>query len=354
MASSHDPSRYSPTHSARRPRRSPTPATLRPLSSAYTGVPERPSLAVFLDHWLAHVAWARLRFSTARTYAGVVANIIVPVLGRRKVRSLTAADIEKAGLVWQHARVTRWMRRKAVEVLRSALNHAVALALCEVNVARRTRIPRKQGRPPVWLELAAARRLIRDVRGHPLECAYTLAIALGLRRGEITGLTWGDVHLAQRRLQVRWTRTEYEGGTRLTAPKTAASRRTLAMPELVFRSLRDQLGRERAKARRAGAEVRPEDAVLTTRNRRPYSSGYLYQDLRRRLGRLGLPAMRLHDLRHTAASLMLAEGVPPRTVMEMMGHRNLEVTMLIYGHTSLDQQRKAAMAVDRAFRRRRT
>jgi integrase len=244
------------------------------------------------------------------------------------------------------------MRRKAVEVLRSALNHAVALGLCEVNVARRTPIPRKKGRPPVWLELDAARRLLRDVQGHPLETAYTLAIALGLRRGEVLGLTWADVSLAERRLQVRWTRTEYEGGTRLTAPKTAASRRTLAIPELVLRSLRDQLARERTKARRVGAEIRPEDAVLTTRTRRPYACGYFYQDLKKRLARLELPPMRLHDLRHTAASLMLAEGVPPRTVMEMMGHRNLEVTMLIYGHTSLDQQRKAAVALDRAFRRR--
>lgn len=62
--------------------------------------------------------------------------------------------------------------------------------------------------------------------------------------------------------------------------------------------------------------------------------------------------MRFHDLRHTAASLMLAEGVPPRTVMEMMGHRNLAVTMLIYGHTNLRHQREAADRLDRALRRR--
>lgn len=325
---------------------------LRPLASAYTGVPERPTVAAFLDHWLAHVAWPRLRFTTARTYAGVVGNLVAPVLGRMRIRTLKTAHLEKAQLVWQQAGVPASMRRKAIEVLRSALNHAVALGLCATNAARRASIPPKGNRPPCWLELRSARALLDDVRGHGLECAYVLAVCLGLRRGEILGLTWGDIDLSRRQLQVRWNRTEFEGGTRLTAPKTAASRRTLALPTLVVEALRKQQAGERSKARRAGATLRKEDPVLTTRTRRPYWTSYFHFDLRNRLARMGLPPMRFHDLRHTAVSLMLAEGVPPRTVMEMMGHRNLAVTMLIYGHTNLEHQRKAVKAVDRALRRR--
>ena len=119
------------------------------------------------------------------------------------------------------------------------------------------------------------------------------------------------------------------------------------------RSLRDQWRRETNKARKAGATVRPSDPVLTTRTRRPHWTAYLHVELKKRLKDLGLPPLRYHDLRHTAASLMLAEGISPRTVMEMLGHRNLEVTMFVYGHVNLRHQHVAAAAVDRALAGRR-
>lgn len=323
------------------------------VSSRLIGLPRTPTVARFLDFWLAHVAWSHLRFSTARTYSSVVVHIVSPTLGHLRVSRLKAEDVARAELVWQQAGVTLWMRRKAVEVLRSALNQAVALGLCKENVAQRARLPRKRSRAPAWLDLNGVRALLADVRGHPLEAAYALATCLGLRRGEVAGLTWADVDLDSSRLTVNWNRVEWEHGTRLMVPKTAASRRALAMPGPVLKALRSQRARENAKARARGEVLRTGDPVLTTRNRRPYSTGYLYQDLRRRLERLGLPRMRFHDLRHTAASLLLGEGVPPRTVMEMMGHRNLAVTMLIYGHANLDQQRAAVATLDRAFRRHR-
>lgn len=323
-----------------------------PLSSAITGLPLRPTLGAFLNHWLAHVAWARLRFTTARTYAGVVVHVIDPVLGSLRVRALSSVHLEQAQLAWQRAGVKPSMRRKAIEVLRSALNHAVALGLMDENVAKRARVPAKPQRAPAWVDLDGAKRLLRDVRGHALEAAYVMAIGLGLRRGEVAGLTWADVDLGKRQLTVRWSRVETYHGARLVEPKTAASRRVLAMPEFVVRVLRRQRERELRKARRSRVSLLPGDAVLTTRNRHPYWSSYLYGDLKRRLERLKMPHMRFHDLRHTAASLMLAEGVPPRTVMEMMGHRNLAVTMLVYGHTNLRHQREAAERLDKAFRRR--
>jgi integrase len=323
------------------------------LSPRLVGLPHAPTLGRFLDFWLAHVAWSHLRFSTARTYSSVIVHLVTPALGNLRVSKLKSEDIAKAEVVWQQAGVTLWMRRKAVEVLRSALNQAVALGICDTNVARRARLPAKRSRAPAWLDLKGIRALLNDVHEHPLEAAYALAACLGLRRGEVAGLTWADVDLPRKRLTVNWNRVEWERGTRLISPKTAASRRTLALPALVVDVLRRQRARERQKARAAGALVQPGDPVLTTRNRRPYSTSYLYQDLRRRLERLGLPRMRFHDLRHTAASLLLGEGVPPRTVMEMMGHRNLAVTMLIYGHANLDQQRAAVDTLDRALRKHR-
>jgi integrase len=319
------------------------------LSPSLTGLPTAPTLDRFLDFWLAHVAWPRLRFTTARTYASTVARVVCPVLGQIKVSRLRPEDIEKAGLVWQRAGVKQSMRRKAVEVLRSALGHAVALGLCGQNPASRVRTPAKPRRTPAWLDVEDARLLLGSASGHPLEAAYMLAISVGLRKGEIVGLTWNDVDFARRMLHVRWNRTEWHSGTRLIEPKTAASRRAIALPKVLERSLRAQRRREERKARVAGTAVRPGDAVLTTRTRRPYWTSYLYVDLKKRLERLGLPKMRFHDLRHTAASLMLAHGTPPRTVMEIMGHRNLDVTMFIYGHTNLRHQRLAAEIVDAAL-----
>ena len=313
------------------------------------GLPRRPTLTRFLDFWLAHVAWPSLRFTTARTYAGVVVHIVAPTLGHLSVRRLASTDIEHAQLLWQRAGVKTSMRRKAVEVLRSALRHAVALGLCDANAASRSTVPPKPTRHPTWLDVEDARRLLASVRGKPIEGSYALALGLGLRRGEVLGLTWADVDFTRQVIHIRWNRTEFVGGTRLTAPKTAASRRTLALPAFVERVLREQRGREKQKARAAGTRVVPGDPVLTTRTRRPYWTGYVHVELQKRLDDLGLPRMRYHDLRHTAASLMLAASVPPRTVMEMMGHRNLAVTMLIYGHTNLRHQREAVSVVDRVL-----
>ncbi|MGC4116789.1 MAG: site-specific integrase [Myxococcales bacterium] len=321
----------------------------RDLPARLVGLPKRPTLARFLDFWLAHTAWQQLRFTTARTYASTVLRLVVPVLGEIPVRRLTTANIEHAQVAWQRAGVTPSMRRKAVEVLRSALRHAVALGLCEHNAASRSTVPKKGERAPQWLDRDGARRLLDSVRGHPLESAYALALGLGLRRGEILGLTWDDVDLDERVLRVRWNRIEYSAGTRLAAPKTAASRRALAMPRFLAACLRRQRARELRKASKVGASLHGSDPVLTTRNRRPYWNSYLHSELQLRLRRLAMPRMRYHDLRHTAASLMLAEGISPRTVMEIMGHRNLAVTMLVYGHVNLRHQRLAVAVIDKAL-----
>lgn len=127
----------------------PRPAVLTPN---LVGLPERPSLGRFLDFWLGHHAWAHLRFTTARTYASVVAHLIAPVLGSTPVRSLTPEKLEKAKLVWQRAGVKTSMIRKALEVLRSALRHAVELGLCKQNPAARARVPAKSDRPAAWLD----------------------------------------------------------------------------------------------------------------------------------------------------------------------------------------------------------
>ena len=103
------------------------------LSPSLTGLPESPRLDRFLDFWLAHMAWPRLRFTTARTYASTLARIVYPTLGCIDLSELDAADIEKAALIWRRAGVTQSMRRKAIEVLRSALEDAVALGLCDAN-----------------------------------------------------------------------------------------------------------------------------------------------------------------------------------------------------------------------------
>lgn len=265
------------------------------------------------------------------------------------MRSLTPEKLEKAKLIWQRGGVKTSMIRKAIEVLRSALRHAVELGLCKSNPAARARVPPKSDRPANWLDVPDARRLLASARGSRWEAMYALTLALGLRRGELTGLTWADVDLRARVLRVRWTRTERRGGSELTQPKTTASRRTIALPEFVVRSLRLQRQRELRKARTVGLTLRPSDPVFTTRSRRPYWSSQLYQELKFRLDKLGLPRMRFHDLRHTAASLMLAEGVSPRTVMEILGHRNLAVTLMIYGHVNLLHQHEAVALVDRAL-----
>jgi len=183
-----------------------------------------------------------------------------------------------------------------------------------------------------------------------MEALYTVALALGLRQGEALGLQWGDIDLEARQLRVlRALQRRVDGRIELSEPKTRRSKRTIRMPEAVVVALREHRGRQRRDRLKAGESWLDEDFVFTDEVGRPLDGTRVTKIFQRVLVRAGLPRLRFHDLRHSAATLLLVQGVPARVVMETLGHSEVGITLNTYSHVVPILEEEAAAAMDRAL-----
>jgi integrase len=191
------------------------------------------------------------------------------------------------------------------------------------------------------LTVAQARQVLKAANDERLGALYVLALCLGLRRGELLGLRWRDVDLDSGTLEVVQTLQRIEGELRFVRPKTDDSERTIPLPGLCVQALKDHRERQKTERAHAGVDWQEHGLIFPSRIGTPMEP----DNLRRSWGRIrtavGLDEVRLHDTRHTCVSLLLALGVPPHVVWEIVGHSDIEVTMTIYAHASLDEKRAA-------------
>ena len=174
----------------------------------------------------------------------------------------------------------------------------------------------------------------RRIAGNRQEALYKLAIATGMRQGEILGLTWPDVDLDKGTLSVRRSLKYYDGAYHLDDVKTDRSRRTLTLAPPLVAALREH---RRKQIVRSSWRL-----VFVTRSGRPLNGTNVTHTLQRHLAEAGLPRIRFHDLRHGAATYLLEAGVPLKEVSDLLGHQQISTTADIYAHT-LPETRRAAM-----------
>ena len=192
------------------------------------------------------------------------------------------------------------------------------------------------------------RRLLVAVKGDRLEALYTVAITTGMRQGELLGLRWRDVDLDQRSIRITGSLQYVPGkGLRLSPPKTARSRRLVLLSALAAASLIRH--RSAQQAEREGARTwEDNDLVFPNRIGRPmYATNLLSRSFSQLLEKANVRRVRFHDLRHTAATLLLGEGIHPKVVSEMLGHSKTAITLDTYSHTTPTMQRQAANVFDR-------
>jgi integrase len=229
--------------------------------------------------------------------------------------------------------------------IRRALNVAVKWGLLVRNVALLVDPPPRQHHEVMPLTTDEARAFIAAASGDRLAARWVVGLSLGLRQGETLGLWWEDIDLAQGIVRVRrqLQRDRHSDGTlSFGALKTARSRRTLSLPGPLIRGLevhRRQQEVERAEARYGWADPR---LVFATPLGTPIDPSNDNRAFKRLLARAGLRDARLHDRRHTAASLLLAQGVHPRVVMDLLGHSQIALPMNTYSHVMPAALREAA------------
>ncbi len=199
------------------------------------------------------------------------------------------------------------------------------------------------------LRLDEVRRLLRTAHETPHYARWLIAATLGLRQGEVLGLRWGDIDLDAGQLRVRHALQRQDGELVLVRPKTTRSRRTIPLPHVVVAALAEHRDRQRGHREAAGDSWDERGFVFGTRTGRPLQPRNDYRTFQSLLTKAGLRRVRVHDLRHTAASLLLEQGVHPRVVMEILGHSQISLTMNTYSHVVPDSVRAATDVVQEAL-----
>ncbi|MGN9793554.1 tyrosine-type recombinase/integrase [Streptomyces sp. OZ13] len=314
-------------------------------------VPTRSAkLAEWLPYWLESVVKPRRKLSTYDKYEAHVRLYLVPMIGSKRLESLGAADVRRF-LVQLENKTTAATAKESHRVLRTALTAACREELVTRNVASLVEPPRATSREISPWSLDETLDFLAAARKDPLYAAFVLAIAMGLRRGEIVGLRWGDVDLDKRVLYVR-QQTQRRRGVLYNDDPKGRRRRAVPLPAMCIAPLRWRRMRQAAAKVRAGESWDEGGYVFATRNGRPVEPRNVYRSFTRVAASAGLRVIRLHDARHGCATLLTAAGVAPRVVMEILGHSQISITMDVYTHVVQDTQREAISHMDRLLKRR--
>ncbi len=323
------------------------------LEAVDNGVPvptRSAKLSEWLPYWLDNVVKPRRKLSTYDKYEAHVRLYLVPGIGSKRLESLSVADVRRF-LVQLEKKTTAATAKESHRVLRTALTAACREELISRNVASLVEPPRPKARELSPWSLDETLDFLAASRRDPLYAAFVLAIAMGLRRGELVGLRWADVDLDKRVLYVR-QQTQRRRGVLYDDDPKGRRRRAVPLPAMCIAPLRWHRMRQNDQRARAGERWEEGGYVFTTASGRPVEPRNVYRSFTRVAASAGLRVIRLHDARHGTATLLTAAGVAPRVVMEILGHSQISITMDVYTHVVQDTQREAISHMDRLLKRR--
>lgn len=307
---------------------------------------EREALGQFLNAWLRDVVKPNVRPKTHRTYSDHVKLHIEPALGSRPMAKLTPQSVQsflndklQSGLSGQSV-------HHLLATLRAALNIATKWGLIPRNVAALVEPPRIQKTDIQPFTPDEAQSFLAAIRGDRHEALYLVALASGLRQGEILGLRWEDIDLDNSTLTVRFALQRVNKKLRLVEPKTPKSRRVIKLPQVTITALQAHKMNQEQERLLADKQWKETGLVFTTRVGTAVDARRLLTKFWKVLTDAKLRHIRFHDLRHSCATLLLAQGVHPRIVMDLLGHSQIGLTMNTYSHVIPAMQSEVADRMD--------
>ncbi|MGH3569410.1 MAG: site-specific integrase [Pseudonocardia sp.] len=220
------------------------------------------------------------------------------------------------------------------------------------NPARFANVPRPRRQDQVCWSPAQAVIFLQHCAtvADPLTELFELIVCTGMRKGEALAVHWADVDLDARLLFVRWTLSNVNNTTPVfTAPKTRSSHAWIGLSDRAVSALRRRADRQQRQQVAAGAAHRDQDLVFTRRHGRPLRPEYVLRRLHTLTAEAGLPRIRVHDLRHFAATTMLSSQVPLAMASKAMRHSTLSTTTEVYGHLLRHVAHQAVDAIDTAL-----
>ena len=321
------------------------------------------TIAQLADEYMKDSAQRRgLKPRTIQQYRDIIDGRIVPELGKKFVQDLTARDInafyrrlQQAPALSKRSKtggLSGTTQLKYHTMLHAMLSYAVKMGYIAVNPCDQVEPPRKDTGETQWYELEYAGRLLRaldELDDPQWRLFFTMSLYTAMRPGELIGLNWSDIKGNVLHVNAGAMHIKGQGTQRTESPKTEKGRRSIVLPPTVMEQL--------AAHRRAQLEYRlpfgknwPEpDAVFTTDDGKRLCISTPTHVFQKILKRYDLPPITLYGLRHTAATVMIAQGVSARDVAARLGHAQTSTTMNIYAHAFEDASERATAAISSAL-----
>jgi integrase len=314
--------------------------------------PSKLTLRAFMGQWLDALR-ASVRPSTWATYQALTQTHITPALGMIPLQQLTAArltafyaDLLEKGRLNGKGGLSPRTVRYCHATMHKALGEAVRWQLVSRNVADQATPPRPQAKEMRTWTAPELRAFLAHVEGDRLYGAYILAATTGLRRGEVLGLRWRDLDMGAGRLSVTQTLITVGYAVSVSTPKTAKGRRSVALDPATVGALRAHRVAVLEERLSLGLGAPTEDGlVFTALDGSPLHPLQFSDRFERLVKAASVPRIRLHDLRHTHATLALQAGVHPKVVSERLGHASVSITLDTYSHAIPAMQEEAAAKV---------
>lgn len=324
-------------------------AELRKVQQGLPVTNDRQTVNQFLQTWLSDVAKPSVRPKTYRNYSDMLKMHIQPALGKHTLSKLTPQHVQAFLNDKLKSDLSPKMVRHLHATLRGALNVALKWGLIARNVASLVSLPRLQTKEVRTLSQEEVRKFLDKIKGNRLEALFLLALSLGLRRGELLGLRWQDINFEARTLNVNFALQRVEGKLQFAEPKTDRSRRILPLTDTLVSALRAHRARQLEEKLIAGRKWKESGLVFTSTIGTPLEPRNAVRKFHSLLTDAGIGHYRFHDMRHACATMLIAQGASARTVMDILGHSQISLTMNTYGHIMMDTRREAVELIDSVF-----
>ena len=300
----------------------------------------------FLINWLDSLK-VSVRYTTWEQYHRSINFFILPEIGKIKLIDLRPEHIQ---LLYNHLldqKIGHYTVLKVHTVLHSALSYAVRIRVIPQNPASMVLLPKEPSNEMKILDEMQVNCLLATASGHRWEALYHLAVISGMREMELLGLKWIDLDWDKGTLKVeRQLMRPHGEGIQFSSTKTKFGKRTIKLGVKAIAVLRKHADYQRQERIAAGDKWQEFGLIFTNHNGGPIQYRNLIRNYKKLLQDAGLPSIRFHDLRHTAASLMLNHNVPVIVVSRRLGHARPSITLDIYGHLASNAQNEVAKIMD--------
>lgn len=300
----------------------------------------------YLKQWLT-IVQTTIRPKTFDQYRYVVHLHLIPTIGQIKLRELRPEHVQT---LLNNKLQSGCSNRTVIlihGVLHRALNMGLKLGLVVRNVSDAVTKPRLAHKEMMVLDDIQVRNLLLAAKDNGCDTFLQVAITTGMRLGEILGLRWSDLDWSTRKIQInRQVGRINRKGLVFSEPKTAAGRRSIKLGAATIQKLQEHYQAQQVQKGWMGDKWQDNNLVFPNSIGRPMEHSNVLKIFREILAKAGLPPIRFHDLRHTAATLMLKEGINPKIVQERLGHSDITLTLNTYSHVLPSMQDEVAEKLD--------